>query len=153
MPVPVCPALEKFEVFDRWIMNGRGENRPDIIISGEDAVNGKVVLEAVTHMEYPPVIFSEAHAGGKSNGCSLVNLHNEAITTKGLFLSDSLEKLKMWEIPEISVRPGAAVRIVGKGGKNAEDLFHAQMTFKVKSGKVLFLSDGGGNLLDYIIAE
>jgi len=152
LDVTLKPDLPKFTVFDHWVLNGGKiiyEN--EIAVSEANAVSGTVTLELVTHEELPPLAFTAARADRERNGLELINLKDETVGTTGLFLSDSADNPFLWELPELTVKPGQTIAFAGKGSADAADLFKVQMPFRVKSGKVLILSDAGGNVLDYIL--
>lgn len=149
--VPVSPALEKFEVFDYWIVNGKKVYERELSISGTDAVNGCVTLELAAHTELPVLAFYDAYSERSGNGCVLINLSEETASTEGLYISDSPYNPLLWELPSASVKSGKMLDIAGKGSSMADDLLKVMMPFRVKSGAALYLSDANGNILDYII--
>jgi hypothetical protein len=148
--VPISPALPRFGIFDYWLVNGEQVDEPDLLLSGKDAVGGRVFLKMVYHTEPPALVFEYAYSDRMGNGCTLTNLTETAAVTKGLFLSDSPDNPLYWALPEVSVAPGKIMALAGKGSANVNDLLKVQMPFRVESGSVLLLSDSDGNVLDYI---
>jgi hypothetical protein len=149
--VRLKPVLPKFTVFDNWTLNGtKVLYEEDIIVSGFQAIDGVLSLEILSHNEYPRLVISRVYSDRAGNGIELTNLLDETVSTKGLYLSDTKDNLALWELPAFSVKPGETLTFAGKGTTDAGDLFKVQLPFRIAKGEVLFLTDGGGNVLDYM---
>jgi hypothetical protein len=150
LTVPLRPALPKFTVFDHWVVNGERIYEPEITVSVADARGGAVNVELVTREELPPLMFSDVYASSGRSGCALTNPNGHPVRTEGLYLSNDVNNLFLWALPEASVRPGGKLALAGRNGAGPGDLMLIQMGFTVRSGRMLFLSDREGNILDYI---
>jgi hypothetical protein len=150
LTIPVSPILPKFSVFDHWLVNGTMVHEPDLLITVEDAVLYQVELELVTREEIPIFIFHGAYSGRNGNGCSLTNRRDYAVSTRGLFISDSPDLPFFWEMPDITVQPGEVLELIGRGGATADDLLKVQLPFRVQRGAELYLTNADGIVLDSI---
>ncbi|MDR1669530.1 MAG: CotH kinase family protein [Oscillospiraceae bacterium] len=153
LTVPVKPAPGKFEVFDHWVLNGEEIYEPEITVSYADARAGVVPLELVTQTVPPPLTFTEASASVLRNGCTLRNPTASTVRAGGLYVSNDPNNLRLWAMPEASVRPGETLSLAGKGGRDAGELLKIQMGFAVRAGDTLILSDAEGRVLDFITVE
>ncbi|MCL1806885.1 MAG: CotH kinase family protein [Oscillospiraceae bacterium] len=151
MTVPLRPVLPEFTVFDHWVLNGVKVFEPEITVSAADARNGLVNVELVTREEYPPLIFLDAYADGERNGCVLINPNRETTGTAGLYITNDLENPYRWEIPAASAAPDGTLELAGKGSSSQLDLMLIRMGFNVKKGRMLYLCDSSGTVLDRII--
>jgi hypothetical protein len=150
LTVPVRPDLPKFTVFDHWLVNGERVNDFEIHVGAENAPDGVVDIRLITREEFPPLVFSDAYASSLRSGCILTNFTDQTIHTSGLFLSNDIDNLFLWELPDAAVRPGGALALASRNGAGSNDLLSIRMGFNVRSGRVLFLSDETGKILDYI---
>jgi hypothetical protein len=142
--------LPKHTVFEHWLLNGAPVYETELLITADDAVDGTVTLEMVTREELPPMIFHGAYSDRFGNGCVLINPNGHAVSTRGLYVSDSPDVLHFWAMPDILVQPGEVLELIGRGGATADDLLKVQMAFRVQAGAILYLSDADGNVLDTI---
>jgi hypothetical protein len=148
LTVPVSPLPPPHHVFDHWLVNGQPFYEPQLYITAEDAINRRVELELITREELPPLLFTHAYSDRGGNGCWLINPTALTVSTRGLYLSDSLDNPYFWALPDILVESGETLQLAGRGSTDPADLLKVQIPFRVQSGAVLLLSDGEGNLLD-----
>jgi hypothetical protein len=151
LTVPLRPDLPKFTAFDHWVVNGEKIYKPEITVSAADARNGTVKAELVTKETIPPLVFTNAYALPGRNGCILRNPTGEAVRTAGLYLTDNPADPFLWAFPNARIAPGGTIALVGRNGAGFEDLMKIQMGFNVRKGRMLYLSDGTGTILDTIV--
>jgi hypothetical protein len=148
LTVPVKPSLPRFSVFEHWIINGEIIYSPEITISVNDARDGIVRIELVTKEEFPILIFTEAYGSSARNGCVLYNPGEEVVSTEGLFITYDLSNPFLWELPPTAISPGSTLEMAGRGSNDASDLLKLRMGFNVREGRILFLCDEDGNVID-----
>jgi hypothetical protein len=153
LTIPVRPALQEFTAFDHWIVNGERIYTPELTVSVNDAYSGRVTLELVTREEFPLLIFSQAYGSSQRNGCALFNPGNEIVNTEGLYLTNDLSNPFLWQLPPTAISPGGTLELVGRSGADATDLLKLRMNFNVREGRMLYLSDEDGNVIDTIFVK
>jgi hypothetical protein len=150
LTVPLRPALPGNAVFDHWVVNGEKIYDEEITVSDADARLGTVRVELVSREIIPQLEFESAAASSARNGCVLVNNTPSAVRTAGMYLSNDPDNPFLWALPDANVRPGEKLEFAGKGSAGMGDLLRIQMGFAVRAGRVLYLSDAEGNLIDFI---
>jgi len=149
--VPVSPVLPEFKAFYHWTLNGQRIYEPDIYVSLADAIDGYVTLELFTMTAIPPLVIVDAYVTAIGNSGILINPHNYAVRTTGLYLSNSSNNLRMWRIPDATIPPGDTLQVVGRQTIDFSHRFRVQMNFDIREGQILFLSDQYGEILDKFI--
>jgi hypothetical protein len=150
LTVPVKPSLPRYEVFDRWVVNGNTIYDEEIFVSVADARNGTVRLELVTRYEYPPLAFSSAYGSSKENGCVLYNPGQTETRTEGFYLTNDLSNPFQWALPGARVAPGGMLELAGKGSNGPNDLHRIRMGFNARQGRMLYLCGPDGSVIDSI---
>jgi hypothetical protein len=153
LSVSLKPDVPKFEVFDRWLVNGEPVVTPELAVSAADAIGGIVRIEQVTREETPPLVFAEAYASSGGNGCALINPSGEAVETTGLYLTDNPNNPFLFALPGARVRPGGTLELAGKDSNGPGDLHKIRMGFNAKSGRMIYLCGADGRVLDTIIVK
>lgn len=149
--VPVTAEPPKWRAFDHWLVNGQKRVEEPLLISGADAVDGKVHIKLVTRDDTPGLFISDPYDKGKLCGFSLRNSRDESLTTEGLYLSDKPHKLKKWRIPDFTVAPEGKIDFVGQSYRSTDAILKVQLNFNPRRGEVVYLSDERGKVLDYTI--
>lgn len=150
--VPITPEPPKWKAFDHWLVNGERREGEPLLISGADAINGKVAVEAVIRDDPPPLYISDPYDKGKLCGFSLRNNSDKSVTTQGLYLSDKAHHLKKWPLPDFTVAPRGKIDFVGQSYRSADAILKVQLNFNPRSGEVIYLSDETGKVLDYALS-
>ncbi|MCL2223099.1 MAG: CotH kinase family protein [Oscillospiraceae bacterium] len=147
--IPVSPVLPEFYEFDHWVLNGERIFDADITVSFSDINEyGSVELGLVKRFVMPPLVIAELYEIGVANGMALVNLTDEEVHTRGLFLSNDSRNLRRWALPPMTVASGESLRLAGRGSRTADQMFRVQMDFNVREGRKFWLSDIEGNIID-----
>jgi len=150
LTIPVKPFLPGFLVFDHWIINGEVIYTPEITVSVNDARDGIVSIELVTKEELPVLIFTDAYGSSERNGCVLYNPGEEVVNTDVLFITYDLSNPFLWQLPPTAISPGGTLEMVGRGSADASDLLKIRMGFNVREGRMLYLCDEEGNVINTI---
>ncbi len=148
--VPVRPCLPKWHVFDHWVVNGQVRTEETLLITGQDAVDGKVSIRLVSHEEIPDFFLASPYDHGKLCGFSLINSTRDSRVTAGLYLSDNLYDLKKSRLAEFTVAAGGRLDFVGQSYQSTEAILKIQLGFNPRRGEVVYLSDERGKILDYL---
>jgi hypothetical protein len=151
MTIPVKPVLPKFTVFDHWLVNGSVVYTPEITVSANNANFGVVWIELVTREEFPALMFTEAYGSSARNGCTLYNPGDEVVDTDGFYITNDISNPFLWPLPSTSVRPGRTLEMAGRGSADATDIHKIRMGFNVREGRMLYLCDEEGNVLDTMV--
>jgi hypothetical protein len=88
----------------------------------------------------------------KENNEGFIELTNDtgrAVSSSGLFLSDSNNDFLKWAMPDLTVQAGETIRIVCSGNTVHSD-FAARTNFNLDFGERLRLSDSNGNVLQLV---
>lgn len=136
--------------FVAWEINGKQYTDMEMVVTAEMCVDGKVSVKLITEKKQlhgEPLRVSQICTDKKAGWIRLSNPNAESVSTKGLYLSDSLDELSMWEIPDVKIEAGGKLLIVAKNNKTESALMQLQMSFSLKEGETLFLSDKSGNII------
>lgn len=153
LTVPVSPVLPEFTAFSHWEIGARRVYTPDVTVSLSDAVNGTVTMRLVTRPDYPPLIIAAAHGNRDGNGILLRNPTNRDVYATGLFISNRAHELQRWRLPELNVPANGYVELAGRSSRDNDDLHRIPLNFNVRTGRMLFLSDESGRVLQTFIPE
>ncbi len=131
--------------FLKWEINGRDYLDPNIKITSSMAENGAVhaklfVTKEALHNE--PLYIKEISTEKGAGYITLYNPNEEAVYTKDLYLSDNVENICRWAIPNEKIEPYGELKIVMKNNKDYDSLLKLQANFSLKRGETLVLSDG-----------
>jgi hypothetical protein len=79
-----------------------------------------------------------------------LEIHNptdQAISCKGLYLSNYGQDLRMWQMPSVIIRSGQTVRV--RANSNNVDAVLKRMTtnFDIDVGSTIYLSDSSGQII------
>jgi hypothetical protein len=149
--VPVTPVLEKWQVFDHWLVNGEEYYEEDLLISYQMAdEDGIVYVACITREELPPLAFLETYDNEEICGFTMYNPTDVTQSTRGLYLSDDIYNLKKWQFPNLNVRPGAVWEFVGDSSPSYDALLKIGLNFNPRYGEALFLSNEAGEILDWM---
>ena len=140
--------------FVKWIINGREYTEP--VVELDYSMCG-----AESQIECTPIIEREEIHGqaltikrvstGKNAGwITLYNPNEEAVSTKGLHISDDGGNLTKFSIPTVEVAPHSELTIVMKNNKQSDALMKIQATFSLKHGETLYLTDFDGNVIESV---
>jgi hypothetical protein len=77
----------------------------------------------------------------------LRNPTGNAISGRGLFLTNSEDDLLMWQMPAVIVRANETVRVVSDNGNSSAVLKRMQTNFNFRVGDTLYLSNANGEIL------
>lgn len=148
--VPVFPDPPKWEAFDHWLVNGKKRDERKLLVTGKDAINGRVSVTLVTRPEKPVLYLSDPYDRGKLCGFSLRNSTDTSRTTDGLYLSDTFHDLKKWPMPGFTVAPGGTIELVGQSYRSKDAILKVQLNFNPRQGEIVYLSNEAGDILDSI---
>jgi hypothetical protein len=85
-----------------------------------------------------------------SSGNSLIeisNLTDNAISTKGLYLTDDEDDLFRWQMPAFIIKPGESILFRGAENSLTPVLKRAQVNFDVSAAENLSLADAAENIV------
>lgn len=148
--VPIRPLPCRGQKFDHWLVNGQIRQEEELVVSEQDARDGKVHVKLVTREDFPPLMFGDSYDEDDLCGFTMRNPTDIPQKTHGLYLSDNRKNLKKWRFPKLSILPKTNWEFVGKDYYNPNALLKIQLNFNPRRGEIVFLSDEEGNILDYI---
>ena len=152
--VPVTPVLDKWQLFDHWLVNGAVRHGEELYVSFADAdAEGVVYVQALGREELPPLIFTDSHDTDDSCGFSMQNPGSAVVGTAGLYLSDNKNELKKWAFPDSEIGPGGSWAFAGRSSTALDALLKIGLNFNPRRGEVVFLSNEAGEVLDYVVVE
>jgi hypothetical protein len=142
--------------FVKWEINGEDYFDNTVRITYDMAQDGKVYAKLYTK-EVPiygeALRISEISTDKKAGWIKLYNPNAEAVSTKGLYLTDTADNLTRYELPDVTIQPGEELLIVMKNNKTTDALMQIQANFSLKKGETLILSDGENVLRSVAIPE
>ena len=148
--VPVRAEVFGDYEFVAWEINGVRYTDAEMEITSDMCADGKVSVKLITQkkeLHGEAVRVSEICTDSKAGWIRLKNPNAEAVSLKGLYLSDDPEQLTRWEIPSVKIEAGGDLLIVMKNNKSESALMQLQMSFSLKKGETLYLSDADGVIL------
>jgi hypothetical protein len=80
----------------------------------------------------------------------LYNPGDEIVNTEGLFITYDLSNPFLWQLPPAVISPGGTLEMAGRGSMDSSDLLKLRMGFNVREGRMLYLCDEEGNVIDTI---
>ena len=148
--IPLRPNLQKFTLFDHWVLNGKRIDTPEITVSIADAKDGVVRVELVTVDAPPSLLIQEAYGSSERNGAVLYNASNETLKTTGLYLTNDLSNPQLWAMPLATLAPGETLELAGRSSRDSADVHRLHMNFNVREGRMLYLCNEDGEVLDWM---
>lgn len=153
--VPVRAELFEDYEFVAWEVNGTRYDAPELTITasmlgGADRVSVKLIT-AKKELHGEPLRISEICTDKGAGWIKLYNPNAEAVSTKGLYLTDDETNLTRYAIPETTIEAGGELLIVMKNNKTTDALMKHQATFSLKEGETLILSDTEGNIIRSVL--
>lgn len=151
----VTISAQPFEdfTFVKWEVDGTDYTTPKVRITADMAKDGKVTAKLVVErgeVHGKPLRVGSICTDKGAGAIKLVNPNDEAVTTAGLFLTDSEDNLTRWALPDVKIEANSELLIVMKNNKTEEALMQIQATFSLKAGETLILSDKDGNILQSV---
>lgn len=140
--------------FVKWEINGKEYTTPDVTVTYDMAVNGRVSAKLFTErveLHGQPLRIKELSTDRNAGWIRLYNPNEEAVSTKGLFLTDDPALLTRYEIPHTTIEPHGELLIMAKNNKTTDALMQYQASFSLKKGETLILSDSNGNILRSVV--
>lgn len=149
----VTVSAEPMEGFAFSHMNINGEriDESTVQISSKDALDGKVKIEVVVkRIKDDGLKISRIYNKGSNEWVEIHNPTNEAISTKGLYLSDNPGKLDKWAFPTTTINPGESLLLVGKNNRKSYALKRISYDFGIKTGETIFLSKANREIISFV---
>ncbi|MCL2456790.1 MAG: CotH kinase family protein [Defluviitaleaceae bacterium] len=152
LTVPLRPFLsDSFTTFESWLVNGAFITTPTITVSAADAIDGVVEVHLVTRTDYPQLVIRAAHETPEESAIFLRNPSNEDIFVEGLFLSNDSERLQRFRIPRLLVPANDTLELAGENCPSVEGTPRVRLNFNIRTGRMIFLSDENGNVLQTFV--
>lgn len=140
IPVVLTPCLPANTEFDCWLVNGEEYLEEQLILEGDDVVDGNIDVMLLTKaLEAPVLQIYEISFEGNTDYVEIINNSDEEINTRGYFLSDT-DKLTQYMLPKTTMQPNETLRIYGKDCMDVESLGQYCMNFNLSNGETLTLS-------------
>lgn len=136
--------------FVKWEINGAEYTDPTVRITADMAEDGKVSVKLFTEkveLHDVPLKISAVCTDDNAGWLKLFNPNAEAVSTKGLYISDDIEKPDRFALPEVTIGAGEELVIMMKNNKTTDALMQIQANFSLKKGETLILSDKDGKIL------
>lgn len=151
LTVPVTPVLPPNTAFEYWTVNGTRVYDERIYVDASMATNSTVALTFATRPDYPPLIIYSTILEPDGNGIVIKNTSDEPIRTGDLFLSNRRHELDRFSIPAATLPPGAILEFAGENSHLSGDTLRVRLSFNVREGRRIFLSDENGEILYTIV--
>lgn len=153
-----CDVNLRAEVYEgykfvKWVINDVEYTTPEVIITGDMAVNRNVYAKLYTEkveLHDAPLRISEVCTDKNAGWIKLYNPNADDITIKGLYMSDDELTPNEWSIPHVVIPAGGELLIVMKNNKSQEALMQIQANFSLKSRETVVLADSDGNIIDSV---
>lgn len=139
--------------FVKWIINDVEYTDPEVEISHDMAVDGKVYAKLYTEkaeQHDKPVQISQICTDVNAGWIKLYNPNAEDIAVGGLYMSDDILTPTEWKIPDRVIPAGGELLIVMKNNKTKESLMQIQANFSIKAREQLVLADKDGNIISSV---
>lgn len=101
-----------------------------------------VLSEGITTL-----IISEVNATGNNGWLEIHNPTNEAISCKGLHLSNDEQDLQIWQMPAVIIKAGDTVRIRANSNNICVTLKRMITNFNINIGDTIILINASGDIL------
>ncbi len=150
-----CEVTLRAEVYEdyefvKWVINDVEYTTPEVIITADMVKNRDVFAKLYTEKKTltdAPVRISKVCTDKNAGWITLYNPNCEAVSVKGLYLSDDVETPTEWAIPDAVIPAGGELLIVMKNNKTQEALMQLQASFSLKFRETLTLADKDGNVI------
>lgn len=127
--------------FSYWLVNGEKLYAPELLIYDKLIENDVVEIEAVASpVEEACLIISGISAKGDADWVEISNVGEEVVACGRYYLTDKVDELRMYQLPDIELAPGESVTI--NGSKNFHEIGDYICNFSLKAQETLILSDG-----------
>lgn len=139
--------------FVKWVVNDVEYTTPEVRITADMAVDGKVYAKLYTEkteIHGTPVRISEICTDVGAGWIKLYNPNAEDISIGGLYMSDDELSPTEWAIPNHTIAAGEELLIVMKNNKTTEALMQIQANFSLKNREVLCLWSADGELISSV---
>ena len=153
-----CDVTLRAEMYDgyefvKWVINDKEYFTPEVIITGDMAVDRNVYAKLVTEkteLHDAPLRISEVCTDKNAGWIKLYNPNAEDVTRKGLYMSDDELTPDEWSIPHAVIPAGGELLIVMKNNKSKDALMQIQANFSLKFRETVVLADADGNIIDSV---
>ncbi|MDR2547801.1 MAG: CotH kinase family protein, partial [Lachnospiraceae bacterium] len=131
--------------FSHWLVNGREIYHEALTVGKDDAVSGiiDIELELVRSEDGIPVITRIDHRGNQDY-IEVYNPHSSEINLHRFFISDNPANPYKQPLAGFILKPGATLRIYGNNYLSADALGGFSLTFSLRHGETLLLTDMNG---------
>lgn len=137
--------------FSHWVVNGEVVAEKELLITDQMARAGEIEIELVaTQKPFVPVMIREVYASGGSDWVKVYNNSSEAVSTEGLYLTDTLLNPQKWAFPAFTIEPYSDAWLVCDNNQDAGLLMQVKLPFNISEGEVLLLSDQDGVALSQV---
>lgn len=148
-PITLLADVHPGYEFDCWQINGERYTTPEITLSHEMTASGNVQVQLHTRpaqTQRVPVI-NEISAKDDMDWIELYNPYSEAISLRGLYLSDDAGNLRRYALPEIELEGYGYLLLNCKNNRVYNTYI---LNFNLKKGEDVWLSDQNGSILDHV---
>lgn len=149
VPLAITPDIIEGCAFDYWLVNGREVRTENLTITKADIVDGSVNVELIVKRQPKGnrILINEFSAEGGTDWIELYNPYEEAISLKGLYISDDGKNLFKSPLPDVVLEGGSYLIIHCKDSKV---LSAFTCSFNIKAGECIYLTASNGTVLDAI---
>ena len=148
--VPVAAEAYSGYRFSHWEINGDRIDDKTLELTADMSSNGNITVKAYfekVEVSGEPLHISRLYTSSDNDSITLYNPNSVEISTKGYYLSDKLDKLDKWEIPNVTIPAKSELIIVCKNNKDASALHKLITNFNLKVGETLYLSNSTGGIV------
>ncbi|MDR2547502.1 MAG: CotH kinase family protein, partial [Lachnospiraceae bacterium] len=131
--------------FSHWLVNGKEIYHEALTVGKDDAVSGIIDIELVLVRSEDgiPVITRIDHRGNQDY-IEVYNPHSSEINLHRFFISDDPANPYKQPLAGFILKPGATLRIYGNNYLSADALGGFSLTFSLRHGETLLLTDMNG---------
>ena len=126
--------------FDYWLVNEKKIYDNELEINDELIENNQINIELITKKDNSTsLIISEISAKNDSDWIKLVNVGDNDVILQDYCISDNINKLKKYQLPNLILKPNES--IIFNGNKNYFSIGDFICNFNLSKGETVYLFD------------
>lgn len=149
MSIPLSCTVEQGYRFVSWKINGSEVYEKDILLTYE-AYGDEIEIDLKLECETAGVDIYEVSYKGGDDYIILKNYGDEAITTKGLVLADSIDG-EEFILPTATIAPGKTLKIICKNYRRNDAIGAIECPFSLKEGETVRLSNESHSIIREVV--
>lgn len=138
--------------FSHWIVNGRIDYNPELILTKADAEKQEINVELVTVKadDQPVPVITMIDYEGDMDYIQIYNPFDSGISLKNYYISDDDSNHYKKILADYILKPGETINLYCKNYKGIDALGNFLLDFNLKNGETLYMIDINGNIIEMI---